>query len=91
MALTVFTKESNALLKAIRKAIDEKKVETWAYDADGDFYHTPDQWRGKAWFRPHEIQGVLSFWFTRSERSKNDKNDLWNLPWSFFRDATGSL
>ena len=61
MALTVYTKDPTGLLKAIRKAIDEKKVETWAYDSDGDFTHTPEQWRAKAWLRPVVLQGGLAF------------------------------
>lgn len=36
-------------------------METWAYDDDGDFYHTPEQWKGKAWLRPILQQGMLSF------------------------------
>jgi hypothetical protein len=31
------------------------------YDRDGDFTHTPDQWKGKAWLRPYVQQGVLLF------------------------------
>lgn len=61
MALTVYTNDPNALLNSIRAAIKDKRVETWAYDVDGDFYHTPEQWRGKAWFRPYVLQGMLSF------------------------------
>ncbi|MDO3529463.1 hypothetical protein ACNRDB_03590 [Ralstonia pseudosolanacearum] len=61
MALTVFTSDPNTLLKSIRKAIDDKRVETWAYDRDGDFFHTPEQWKGKAWLKPIIQQGALSF------------------------------
>ncbi|WP_157381590.1 hypothetical protein [Burkholderia ubonensis] len=59
MAITVYTHAPQTLLNSIRKAIDDKKVETWTYDNDGDFYHTPDQWSKKAWLRPHVQQGVL--------------------------------
>lgn len=61
MSVTVFTSKPNALLTAIKKAIDDNKVETWAYDQDGDFTHSPDQWRQKAWFRPAVQQGMLVF------------------------------
>jgi hypothetical protein len=61
MALTAATSKPDALLAAIKKAIDDKKVETWAYDKDGDLTHTPDQWKNKAWFRPSVEQGRLRF------------------------------
>ena len=52
MAVIVKTSKPSELLKAIRKAIDDKTIETWSYDADGDFTHTPPQWDKKAWLRP---------------------------------------
>ena len=61
MALTAFTKDPTDLLSSIKQAIDEEKVDTWAYDSMGDFFHTPDQWKGKAWFRPSAQQGMLAF------------------------------
>jgi len=45
---------------AFRRAIDEGHVVTWAYDADGDFYHTPDQWRERGWLRPSYGLGRLT-------------------------------
>lgn len=61
MAITVNTSNPRALLNAIRKAIDEKKVETWEYDKDGDFTHKPEQWHNAAWLRPVVGNGVLQF------------------------------
>ncbi len=52
MALTFKTNTPQKLLADFKKKIDEKKVVTWSYDKDGDFTHTPDQWRHKAWMRP---------------------------------------
>ena len=52
MAINVASPDGNSLLKKIRQGIDTKSIDTWAYDADGDFYHTPSQWQGKAWLRP---------------------------------------
>jgi hypothetical protein len=49
------------LLSNIKKAIDAGTIATWKYDSDGDFTHTPDQWRSKAWLRPQVINGVLRF------------------------------
>jgi hypothetical protein len=61
MAIIVKTSSPSGLLKLIRKAIDDKKVETWSYDSDGDFNHTPNQWKGKAWLRPKTYVGELRF------------------------------
>jgi hypothetical protein len=52
MSITVETAAPKALLAAIRKAIDQKHIETWHYDADGDFTHSATQWNRKAWLRP---------------------------------------
>ncbi|HXM22529.1 MAG TPA: hypothetical protein VN948_14835 [Terriglobales bacterium] len=59
MAIRVATAQPSSLLTAIKKAIDERKVETWSYDSDGDFTHTPTQWTRKAWLRPTVQSGAL--------------------------------
>ena len=61
MALYISTSTPNALLKLIKKAIDDKEIDTWEYDKDGDFTHTPTQWRGKAWLRPQVKPKILQF------------------------------
>ena len=61
MALIVSTSKPSALLGAIKKAIDDKKIETWECDKDGDFTHKPDQWRNQAWLRPVVGNGELKF------------------------------
>ena len=61
MALIIETNNPTGLLTAIKKAIDAKSIETWSYDGDGDFTHTPDQWKNKAWLRPKVYQGELRF------------------------------
>ncbi|MFZ1075707.1 MAG: hypothetical protein WAN50_05030 [Minisyncoccia bacterium] len=59
MAIHFKTNTPQALLNAFKKAIDEKLIVTWSCDTDGDFTHTPDQWRNKAWLRPHVRTGEL--------------------------------
>jgi hypothetical protein len=59
MAINFATTTPNKLLAAFKKAIDDKKVLTWAYDKDGDFYHTPEQWKDKAWLRPSVLDGQM--------------------------------
>ena len=52
MAIIVSTASPYTLLSAIKLAIDARNIETWEYDSDGDFIHSPPQWKGKAWLRP---------------------------------------
>jgi hypothetical protein len=57
LMLSFGTTTPYGLLAEIKKAIDDKKVTTWSYDKDGDFTHTPEQWKAKAWFRPRIVDG----------------------------------
>ena len=62
MALSIKTDNPTGLLTAIKKAIDDNEIETWSYDTDGDFTHTPEQWKKKAWLRPNfESTDILKF------------------------------
>jgi hypothetical protein len=61
MALFAYTSNPAGLLLALKKATDQGHVQTWAYDKDGDFTHTPAQWNGKAWLRPTFGPGYLRF------------------------------
>jgi hypothetical protein len=59
MSIRITTVDANALLANIYKAIDDRKIVTWQYDKDGDFTHTAEQWRNKAWLRPKKETGAL--------------------------------
>jgi hypothetical protein len=61
MAVIVHATDPAALLQAIRAAIKDGSVQTWSVDSDGDFTHSPDQWRLKAWFRPKTADGRIIF------------------------------
>lgn len=61
MALLFSTNRPEQLLNDFKKKIDQGHIQTWAYDDDGDFTHTPDQWRGKAWLRPSVDLNGLRF------------------------------
>jgi hypothetical protein len=52
MAVIVETATPRRLLRKIRDAIDDGTIETWSYDADGDFTLTSDQMFGRAWMAP---------------------------------------
>jgi len=61
MSLSIKTTDPTGLLKEIKAAIDKKTVETWEYDSDGDFTHTPKQWYKQAYLRPKVVPGELQF------------------------------
>jgi hypothetical protein len=61
MALIANTQDPSVLLVAIKKAIDDNEIDTWSYDKDGDFTHTPSQWKNLAWLRPVIDSGTLKF------------------------------
>ena len=59
MAVAFKTGDPRGLLGRIKTAIDDGSVDTWSYDKDGDFTHTPTQWKNKAWLRPLVQNGQL--------------------------------
>jgi hypothetical protein len=61
MAVYVYTKTPRRLLRSIREAIADGKIDTWECDDDGDFTHTPPQWERKAWLRPQVEANRLVF------------------------------
>ena len=75
MAINFQTANANALLVAFKKAIDDKHIVTWACDTDGDFYHTPDQWREAGWLRPVVYSGQLTMNFLGRKSRKTSKAD----------------
>lgn len=61
MSVSFLTDNPSKLLKDLKKKIDDGDIVTWSYDADGDFTHVPDQWKNKAWLKPHEDSDRLRF------------------------------
>jgi hypothetical protein len=61
MAVMVSCANPQGLLNKIKSAIQGGTVQTWSVDSDGDFTHTPEQWRYEAWFRPSIEQDKLVF------------------------------
>lgn len=61
MAIIVTTDTPQTLLALIKKEIDGEKIATWAYDSDGDFSHTAEQWHRRAWLRPRTEPSRLIF------------------------------
>jgi hypothetical protein len=59
MSVRAFTDDASGLLTRIKKLIDGGHIDTWAYDKDGDFTHTPSQWKNKAWLRPQVKSDML--------------------------------
>ncbi|WP_257307461.1 hypothetical protein [Geothrix campi] len=61
MALVISTKNASALLAAIKQAIDDNEIDSWTYDKNGDFTHTPSQWRNLARLHPIVDINALKF------------------------------
>lgn len=49
------------ILTVLKKKIDNKEIDTWEYDEDGDFTHSASQWKNKAWFTPICKDDILEF------------------------------
>jgi hypothetical protein len=52
MAVRVFCQNPSSLLSKIKTSAKSGSLETWSIDSDGDFTHSPEQWKNRAWFRP---------------------------------------
>lgn len=63
MSIKVYTATPRRLRTAIREAIEDGSITTWEIDADGDFTHSPDQWRDRAWMHVAEINPKESILF----------------------------
>lgn len=50
MSITVLTSNPRGLIEKINKFVSEGKSQTWEIDSDGDFTHSPEQWKNEAWF-----------------------------------------
>lgn len=62
MAITISTASPAALLANIKAAIKDGRIKTWSVDDDGDFTHTADLWRYRAWLRPRVEISQLRFY-----------------------------
>jgi len=71
-AVKVSTSDPRSLLKQIRQEIDDGNIDTWSYDADGDFTHNPDQWMGKAFLQPLVLAGSLELAIVWPKNSDQD-------------------
>lgn len=60
MALIVKTRYPEELVTQIRKRIDSQEIDSWLYDADGDFTSS-SLWENHAWFRPYIETDYLIF------------------------------
>ena len=67
MALILKIKNGYApsiIVDSIKNLIDNGEIDTWSYDVDGDFTHSPKQWMRRSWLRPDadDTNSTLSFW-----------------------------
>lgn len=63
MTLIVRTVDPSGLLSDLKKAIQANEIQTWSVDSDGDFTHTPEQWKSKGWLRPKIEADKIQFGF----------------------------
>jgi hypothetical protein len=61
MALYISADKPQNLLAAFKKAVDDGHIVTWTYKKNGDFVHTPEQWKNKAVMRPSTSEAMLQF------------------------------
>jgi hypothetical protein len=61
MAVRIFSDNPKGLLAGAKASIRDGSIDTWSVDADGDFTHSPDQWKNRAWFRPVIFEDRLVF------------------------------
>jgi hypothetical protein len=73
MAVNFETAKPRDLLAAFKKAIDDRKVVTWSYDRDGNFTHTPDQWKDQAVLHPTIYDGwlVMNFYLRKGQKTSS--------------------
>lgn len=60
MAIFIKTSNPQELLDNIRMSIENKVIQNWCEDEDGDLTQVY-QWRNKAWFKPLVNKNVLIF------------------------------
>lgn len=49
MSITVYTRTPRKLIRLIKEGIESGNISTWTMDDDGDFTHSPTQWKNKGW------------------------------------------
>lgn len=60
MAIRIYTHEPpHRLLQRIKFLIDQGQIDDWSYDSAGDFTHSAEHLRNKAWFRAEVREGTL--------------------------------
>lgn len=75
MAIYFESANPAGLLAAFKNAIDKAQVVTWSYDKNGDFTHTPEQWKYRGWLRPSLSAGRLSMSFL----GRSDEITTWQV------------
>ena len=61
MALIVKTDNPSDLIAKIKNEINEGSIDTWEIDDDGDFTHSPEQWRNQAWMHQNKENKEIVF------------------------------
>ena len=59
MSIRIYTDKPDTLVQKVKKLIDQNHIDTWTYDKEGDFTHSVQQFRNKAWLRPETTDDGL--------------------------------
>jgi hypothetical protein len=86
MSIMFNTADPSGLLATFKKAVNERRVVTWAYDKDGDFTHTTEQWKNKAWLSPRISIGQLKFVIVRPQ-NENISREVYAIYHSRFAES----
>jgi hypothetical protein len=78
VALYFKTGTPKTLLADFKKKIDDGDVVTWSYDGDGDFTHTPPQWKNQAWLRPSIEANQLALYIIKPS-TKNITREVYGV------------
>jgi hypothetical protein len=76
VAISVYASASatpESLLESLKQKVRVGDIETWSIDSDGDFTHTPQQWKDQAYLRPRIVNGVLQFFLIGRKSVKMSK------------------
>lgn len=87
MAVRFETETPKKLLAAFKKAIDDGHVVTWSYDAKGDFTHSVEQWKHKAWLRPKITEGESLVMAIIRPQGKNISSEVYAIYHGRFIEA----
>ena len=87
MSIRIYTDKPDTLVQKVKKLIDQNHIDTWTYDKEGDFTHSVQQFRNKAWLRPETTEDGLRMKVIKPKDEKSRARHLCDLSGALYRDA----